>query len=784
MFAAPARSSGPLTLLLGPLGDFLAARGVSLAPEDRQALEVARRNALRLQKLVNSLLDFSRIEAGRMQAVYEPTDLATLTADLSGVFRSAIERAGMRLMVDCPRLTSEVYVDREMWEKIVLNLLSNAFKYTFAGEIRVTLYQVGRVVELAVHDTGIGIPEAELPRLFERFYRVEGAQGRTMEGTGIGLALVQELVRLHGGSIHVGSIPGRGSVFTVSVPLGKEHLPAERVGGLRTLASTATSARTFLDEALRWLPDEAAAKGIEEPLPISREIDAAPAKTLMMEGREDRPRILLVDDNADMRDYVRGFLREQYDVTAVEDGVAALAAASQSPPDLVLTDVVMPRLDGFGLLRAIRSDPAIGTIPVILLSARAGEESKVEGLARGADDYLVKPFSARELTARVAAHVALARLRNEVAARQAQEEHAAELQKMNEALLAEIAERKRVEASLQVQVGVVQRIPVAAWTVEPDGTPDFANQQWLEYTRQTLEFVRSGPQAWMTALHPDDRGRAERIFWDGIRSGRGFTMGARFRRASDGGYRWHLNRAVPLRDEEGNVVKFVGTATDIEDLKRAEEALRATQAELVRAVRVMTMGELAASIAHEVGQPIAAMMANAGTCSAWLSTEPPNLDRARAAAERMIHAAAEAGETIQRIRKFFQKAAPEKGRLRVNDIIEEIVPLAQSEAIRKGVSLRTELSPELPPVLGDRIQVQQVLLNLIVNAMEAVGDVNDRPRQLLIRSEMEDPNRVLVAVVDSGVGITAEAMKRLFEPFFTTKATRGGHGIVHQSFDH
>ena len=254
-------------------------------------------------------------------------------------------------------------------------------------------------------------------------------------------------------------------------------------------------------------------------------------------------------------------------------------------------------------------------------------------------------------------------------------------------------------------------------------------------------------------------------------------MEARFRRASDGGYRWHLNRAVPLRDEEGNVVKFVGTATDIEDLKRAEEALRATQAELVRAVRVMTMGELAASIAHEVGQPIAAMMANAGTCSAWLSTEPPNLDRARAAAERMIHAAAEAGETIQRIRKFFQKAAPEKGRLRVNDIIEEIVPLAQSEAIRKGVSLRTELSPELPPVLGDRIQVQQVLLNLIVNAMEAVGDVNDRPRQLLIRSEMEDPNRVLVAVVDSGVGITAEAMKRLFEPFFTTKPQGVGMGL-------
>ena len=213
------------------------------------------RNGLRLQKLVNTLLDFSRIEAGRMQAVYEPTDLADVTAELASNFRSACERAGLRLVVDCPALPDPVYVDRDMWEKIVLNLLSNAFKFTFAGEITVILRSAGETVELAVRDTGTGIPAAEIPHLFERFYRVEGARGRTHEGTGIGLALVQELVKLHGGSVRVESAPSRGSTFIVSIPTGTAHLPADLIGGTRTLSSTALGARPYVEEALRWLPD-------------------------------------------------------------------------------------------------------------------------------------------------------------------------------------------------------------------------------------------------------------------------------------------------------------------------------------------------------------------------------------------------------------------------------------------------------------------------------------------------------------------------------------------------
>ncbi len=217
----------PLTLMLGPIEDALAE---PLEPLQRQRLEVLQRNALRLQKLVNSLLDFSRIEAGRIQARYEATDLARLTAELASVFRSAVEKAGLRLIVDCQPLGEPVYVDRDMWEKIVLNLISNAFKFTLEGEIAIELRRNGDAARLMVRDTGTGISAEQLPHIFERFHRVEGARARTHEGTGIGLALVQELVRLHGGSIDVTSVYDVGTTFTIDVPLGSGHLPADRIG--------------------------------------------------------------------------------------------------------------------------------------------------------------------------------------------------------------------------------------------------------------------------------------------------------------------------------------------------------------------------------------------------------------------------------------------------------------------------------------------------------------------------------------------------------------------------
>jgi signal transduction histidine kinase len=387
----------PLTLMLGPLEEALTE--AALLPNVRERLDVAHRNSVRLLKLVNTLLDFSRIEAGRIEAVYEQLDLCTLTKELASVFRSAIEKAGLNFVVDCEEIDTPVYVDREMWEKIVFNLLSNAFKFTFEGEIKISLKEKGDRVELAVSDTGTGIPEDELPHLFERFHRVKGARGRSYEGSGIGLALVQELVKLHGGDVSVTSKVERGSTFVVSIPTGSEHLPADRLGGARTLVSTGFRGEAYVDEVMKWLPVNGHA--VEAAAELASVLDVAEPQPAV------RPRILLADDNADMRDYVQRLLAGRYEVEAVGDGEAAVQAARERRFDLVLSDVMMPKLDGFGMLHALRSDEETRTIPVILLSARAGEESRVEGMGAGADDYLVKPFSARELLARVESHLNL-----------------------------------------------------------------------------------------------------------------------------------------------------------------------------------------------------------------------------------------------------------------------------------------------------------------------------------------------------------------------------------------
>lgn len=402
----------PLTLMLGPLAETLA-HDSGLQPEEREKLEMVQRNGLRLLKLVNTLLDFSRIEAGRVQAVYEPTDLAMLTAELASVFRSAIEQAGLRLLVNCPSLPERVYVDREMWEKIVLNLLSNAFKFTFEGEIEVALRWGGTHVELEIRDTGIGIAAIELPRLFERFYQVQGARGRTYEGSGIGLSLVQELVKLHGGNIQVNSVVDQGTRFIVSLPTGFAHLPSdalrtrsnEHISTTRTLVSTATGASPYIEEAMHWLPPE------EEGERGSGGVRGVGVQIVSSSPLRESARILLADDNADMRDYVKRLLSQRYEVETVADGVAALAAARTQLPDLILSDVMMPGLDGFELLRQLRAEPQTRELPVILLSARAGEESRIEGLKAGADDYLIKPFSAQELLARVEATLNIARMR-------------------------------------------------------------------------------------------------------------------------------------------------------------------------------------------------------------------------------------------------------------------------------------------------------------------------------------------------------------------------------------
>ena len=386
----------PLTLVLGPLEDMLADPELPAAETDR--LTMMHRNALRLLKLVNTVLDFSRLESGRLDARFQPTDLAGYTARLASTFRSATDRAGLRLVVDCPPLPAPVLVDRDMWEKIVLNLVSNAVKFTFDGEIRVRVRAVEGAARLEVTDTGIGIVPDELPHVFERFHRVTGVRARTHEGTGIGLALVRELVEMHGGEVGLTSQVDEGSTFTVTVPFGSAHLPADRVAAFGPLpAGEPEQARLYVAETALWT-------------------GVAPASAFDSRPTEGNPagRILVVDDNVDLREHVTRLLAPTWEVVTADDGLAALPLAREGGFDLVLADVMMPRLDGFGLVSALRADPRTRHVPIVLLSARAGSAEAVAGLSVGADDYLTKPFTGQELIARVRANVELGQLRGQI----------------------------------------------------------------------------------------------------------------------------------------------------------------------------------------------------------------------------------------------------------------------------------------------------------------------------------------------------------------------------------
>lgn len=522
----------PLTLMLAPLQDALSRSGTGIAMA-REDLALMHRNGLRLLKLVNTLLDFSRIEAGRVAAVFESVDLAQLTADLASNFRSAMERAGLYFSIDCQPLRQQFYVDRDMWEKIVLNLLSNAFKYTLEGGVSVRLVEdtAAGTVELRVEDSGVGIPEDSLPRLFERFYRIENQRGRTLEGTGIGLALVQELTRIHRGTVEASSILGRGTTLIVRLPAGSGHL-ASYSNVQRTQSSTSVRADAYVEEALRWLPQP---KG-SPPL--------ATGTGETSDAISERIRLLICDDNADMRSYL-GRLFNKHDVRFATDGEEAWRAIQESPPDLVLTDVMMPRLDGFGLLRRLRADERLRHLPLVMLSARAGEEAGAEARAAGADDYVVKPFAARELSLRIDAAFKMARLRRERLAALTQSE--------------------------QMFRAIADQAPVAIWVADADGLVTYMNRHWYEFTGQRPHQAES--RQWLQCVHPDDRRRIESEDIEAAHLRRDFRFEYRLRRA-DGSYRWMLDSGVPRVDEQGAFSGFIGSVVDITEHREAERILR------------------------------------------------------------------------------------------------------------------------------------------------------------------------------------------------------------------
>ncbi len=719
----------PLTLMLGPLEDSLADD--TLPQRLRAALEVSHRNSLRLLKLVNSLLDFARIEAGRVQASYEAVDLAALTQDLASNFRSAIERAGLTFSVDCDALPEPVHVDREMWEKIVLNLLSNAFKFTLEGGIHVRLTHEGGTAQLVVEDTGVGVPEHELPRLFERFHRVEGVAARTHEGSGIGLALVQELVKLHGGAIEASSEFGRGTEFRVRIPYGSAHLAPSQVSTKAAPARTGGHAQAFVQEALRWLPDEFGdgPRELADPL-------LAPASRDRRFAAIHGARVILADDNADMRAYVRELLGGFYGVETVADGEAALAAARQRRPDLILTDVMMPRLDGFGLLRAIRADESLREVPVVLLSARAGEEARIEGLNAGADDYIVKPFSARELLARVDSLLELVRTRRD--------------------------SEERFRAYVQATSDVVYRMN-ADWSV----------LQNLE-GRNFIADQTNPSQNWVEKYIPE----AERPrIWTAIRAAiadkQPFELEHRvLREGKDPG--WVFSRAIPLLDKNGEIVEWFGAASDVTERRATQEALLRQRLELERAGR--QKDEFLAMLAHELRNPLAPIRNSSELLLRRLEPDAPARGAVHTIERQVTHLTRIVDDLLDISRITQGRIELRRRPVAVADLVARALETVEPLIRHKGhVVTRAAVGRPLH-VNVDPERIVQCLGNLLTNAAKYT-----EPGGAIRIDTREIDGQASIAIADNGVGIAAELLPKVFDLFVQGERTldraQGGLGI-------
>ena len=699
----------PLTLMLGPLHDLLFG-GEPVAPRVREAAEAAHRNGLRLLRMVNSLLDFSRMEAGRVRASYASVDLGALSADIASNFRAAIEAAGLGLRIDLAPLPEPAYVDQEMWEKILLNLLSNAFKFTLDGEIAlsVTPSPDGRSAIVAVSDTGVGVPAEELPRLFDRFHRIEGQGGRSIEGSGIGLALVSDLVKLHGGEISVESVPGRGTTFTVALPLGRAHLPADQVR-IEASRSHSTIAHEYLAEVSRWTTGETTA-----PVDLQLAIRSDFAGSI---ARPERGRIVVADDNADMRDYVSRLLSVSCDVRAVGDGQAALEAVRSEAPDLVITDVMMPRLDGFGLLRGIRGAEETRELPVILLSARADEEARIEGLEAGADDYLVKPFSANELVARVNANLKLARIRR--ASKAALERRTEQFETLlNQAPLGVYL----VDSRLRFRAVN----PIAARLFQ--GLSDIIGREFSEVMR---------------TLFPNEYSdEVVAQFRRTLATGIPHHVAERARERSDIGvteyYEWLTSRIVLPEGDFGVVCYFQDISQEVHArnaMARSEERLRELNTELEKRVtrevaerskvedalrqaqKMEAIGQLTGGVAHDFNNLLTLIIGGLDIIRRGRSDEA-RMDRGVAMA---LQGAQRAAGLTGRLLAFARRQSLEPKPLDLNVLVRDMTELLH-RTLGEQIELEGVLAPRLWAIEADQNQLESAILNLAVNARDAMPE--------------------------------------------------------------
>jgi PAS domain S-box-containing protein len=730
----------PLSLILAPL-DELLANPDGLPPRQLTDLASIRRNAVTLLRRVNELLDLAKLDARKMTLNYVRTDVGTLIEDVTSHFaaHAALHKISCVALVPEP-ITAELDADKV--NQVIFNLLSNAFKATpDGGRISCSAQKIGGRLLLTVQDSGIGIAHSLRDKIFERFQ--QGDADGSQPGTGLGLAIVKEFVELHGGIVAVADSPGSGALFQVELPL--------------------------------FAPTEA--RVLQSPAPFRWRDPQVPESTELIDSAGTGADVLVVEDNPDMRQLISRVLGSEFHVRSATNGHQGLIAMQQRTPDLVITDLMMPQLSGDQMLHQMRALPALAQVPVLVLSARADEELRLSLLTDLAQDYVTKPFFIPELLSRARNLVMMRRAR--VALQNELETHNADLVQLAGEL---IQGRQALQRSLQARLksearwrAIYERSAIGIAVVDHqwrflNTNPAFC--QMLGYTSEELKGVSV-----LSLTDPQDRDVTDERL-QSLLNGELFEYRYQKRFVHKNGHSLWTQSSVSLMPATGDgPPSLIGVVEDIDRRKLAEHALQQSREELARVMRVTTLGELAASITHEVNQPLAAIATNSNACRRWLEADPPNHLEAMHSLRSISRDSLRAAQVIVRIREFLKRGVRDVQPLKLAELVSQVLEFISEPLRMQDITLRVDVPDSLAYVSGDRIQLQQVILNLLLNSLESMQSC-PRPHNLSILGRLASPDCVYLQVEDSGKGIAPDQRNQIFDAFYTTKEQGLGMGLA------
>lgn len=743
----------PLSLILGSI-ESLQGESADYTVSQRRDIGVIQRNAVTLLKYVNDLLDLAKLEADRLPLHYSHVDLSVVTRTVCAHFEALAEYKSLSYVIDVPA-SLEVDVDVEKYERIVLNLLSNAFKFSpDGGRVRCKLSTAGNGrILLSVQDSGPGIPAEQRSEIFGRFKQGEYTESRYFRGSGLGLAIVKDFVGLHGGMVVVSEAPGGGSLFQV-------ELPGCAPSGTYVSTTSPVSESTMVPLDVKvWAQDDNSIFVCDE-------------------RSSDHPNVLIVEDNVDMRSFIGRVLIDEYRVGFAADGEQALGMIASCMPDLVITDLMMPKVSGQLLVKEIRSRKDFDSVPILVLSAKADEELRIRLLAEWVQDYLFKPFSATELRARVKNLVTMKRARD--ALQMELDSQNEDLSQLTQQIIGNRQALQRSNNALRESEArwraVYENSAAGIVLTTLDGVILSANTAFHKMVGYAENELRGVVISELIPGYDQERMQARVTSLISKRVDN-YLVQRQYRR-KDGQLMWANVRGSIITGLANHSPMILRIVDDITQKILTEAELARARERLARVMRVTTMGELAASIAHEVNQPLAAIVTNGQAALRWLGFRPCNLQEATEAVRRTVQDANRASEIIKRIREFLKRGEGQRTSVDILKVVTDVMAMVADLARSHGIELRQEAAGRFAPVLGDRVQLQQVILNLVVNGIESIVSGNMERRVLSVDVKHVSSKALSVAVADSGPGIAPDDAERVFEAFYTSKAEGLGMGLA------